>query len=94
MPRTFDIGGAEGLGPVPGARDRADGGAPDPAFHHEWEARVFVLNRVLLASGLYDLDQFRYAIEKMPAAEYEAASYYERWLLAIERLLREKGLVP
>jgi nitrile hydratase len=29
----------------------------------------------------------------MPPAEYLAASYYERWLFAIETLVREKGLL-
>jgi len=29
----------------------------------------------------------------MPAAEYLAASYYERWLHAITTLLVEKGVV-
>jgi nitrile hydratase len=91
MPSTFDLGGADGFGPVPGARD---GAAREPAFHHEWEARVFVLNRLLLKAGLYNLDEFRYAIERMPASEHAAASYYERWFVVIERLLRDKGVLP
>jgi nitrile hydratase len=94
MPRTFDIGGADGLGRVPGAGRGALRGGSESAFHHEWEARVFVLNRVLLQAGLYNLDEFRYAIERMAPDEYAAASYYERWLVAIERLLREKGVLP
>jgi hypothetical protein len=32
------------------------------------------------------LDQFRDAIERMPPAEYLEASYYERWLHAVETL--------
>jgi nitrile hydratase len=68
--------------------------ADEPPFHHEWEARVFVLNRLLLGKGIYNLDEFRYTIEKMPAAEYVASSYYEKWLVAIERLLKEKGTLP
>lgn len=92
MPHTFDIGGAEGLGPVPLAGDRGD--APEPAFHHDWEARVFVLNRLLIQAGVYNLDEFRFAIEQMPPPSYFAMSYYERWLVAIERLLREKRVLP
>jgi nitrile hydratase len=94
MARTFDIGGADGLGRVPGAGQDAPHGGSEPAFHHEWEARVFVLNRVLLRSGLYNLDEFRYAIERMAPGAYAAASYYERWFVAIERLLHEKGVLP
>jgi nitrile hydratase len=94
MPSTFDLGGAEGFGPVPGARDGVAREAREPAFHHEWEARVFVLNRLLLKAGLYNLDEFRYAIERLPSADHTAASYYERWFVAIEQLLRHRGVLP
>jgi nitrile hydratase subunit beta len=87
MPSTHDVGGADGFGPI--VREPGE-----PAFHHEWEARVFALNRRLLQLGLYNLDEFRFAIERMPAEAYLATSYYEKWLEAIERLLREKGVVP
>lgn len=83
--RPHDIGGAEGFGAVDTTPD------PEP-FHHEWEARVFALNRVLLGRGVYTLDEFRDAIERMPADAYHGSSYYERWLHAIETLLRERGV--
>jgi nitrile hydratase len=67
--------------------------ADEPPFHHEWEARVFALNRLLLAARIYNLDEFRYAIERMPPEEYARASYYEKWLVAIELLLRERGVL-
>jgi nitrile hydratase len=86
MSRTHDVGGATGFGPVV----REEG---EPPFHHEWEARVFVLNRLLLAARVYNLDEFRHAVERMPPEEYLASSYYEKWLVAIERLLAEKGVV-
>ena len=38
------------------------------------------------------VDEFRDAIERIPPAEYLEASYYERWLRAIETLLTEKGI--
>jgi len=41
----------------------------------------------------YHLDEFRNAIERMPAARYLDATYYERWLTALETLLVEKGVV-
>ena len=83
--RPHDLGGAEGFGAIA----IQDDGAP---FHHEWEARVFAINRTLLARGLYTLDEFRFAIEQMTPDDYAAASYYERWLYAIEKLLADKGL--
>jgi len=40
---------------------------------------------------VYNLDQFRDAIERMPPEEYLAAGYYERWLAAIETLTAGYG---
>ena len=88
MPHMNDVGGMFGFGPV-----ETEGGAEAPGFHHEWEARVFAINRLLLARGTYTLDEFRYAVERMDPQAYLAASYYERWLHAIETLLREKGVI-
>lgn len=86
MSRIHDVGGMHGFGPL--AIE-----AGEPPFHHEWEARVFAINRFLLRSGRYTLDEFRAAIERMPPAQYLAASYYERWLFAVETLVREKGVL-
>ncbi len=86
MEKIHDIGAKPGFGAI----DTADGEAP---FHHEWEARVFAINRLLLKAGIYTLDEFRYAVERLSADEYFEWSYYERWLAAIERLLAEKGVL-
>ena len=79
MGRMNDVGGMEGFGPVDPTEDH------EP-FHADWEARVYALNVAMLRRGVYNLDQFRDAIERMPPAAYLAASYYERWLVAIESL--------
>ena len=86
MKRPHDIAGADIVGAIDAAPD-------DEPFHHEWEARVFALNRLFLSRRLYTLDEFRDRIERMPPAEYRAASYYERWFHAIESLLVEKGVL-
>jgi len=65
----------------------------EPAFHADWEARVYALAKVLQQRGLFNGDQLRDAIERLPPAEYLAASYYERWLGAVELLLTEQGLL-
>ena len=85
MSRINDVGGMQGF---PAVVQEAD----EPPFHADWEAHVFALNRALLRRGVYNLDEFRDAIERMPAQEYLAASYYERWLAAITTLLAEKGV--
>jgi nitrile hydratase len=77
--RVNDVGGQSGFGEI-----ITDDG--EVAFHADWEARVYALNAALLRRGVYNLDQFRDALERMPPAEYLAASYYERWLAAIETL--------
>jgi nitrile hydratase len=86
MPSAHDVGGAPGFGPIVRETD-------EPPFHHEWEARVFALNRRLMQLGYYNLDEFRFAVERMPREAYLGSSYYEKWLIAVERLLQEKGVL-
>lgn len=80
------MGGQTGFGAVD-----PDPGDQEP-FHADWEARVFALNTALLRRGVFNLDEMRDAIERIPPRRYLAASYYERWLIAIETLLRDKGM--
>jgi nitrile hydratase subunit beta len=79
------MGGQTGFGPVP----TGDGAQP---FAADWEARVYALAAVLRRRGLFNDDELRDAIERLPPAEYLAASYYERWLAAIETLADRKGV--
>ena len=44
--------------------------------------------------GLYNLDEFRSAVEEIEPARYFALSYYERWLMAVEALLARRGVAP
>ena len=80
------MGWQTGFGPVPAGDD--DG----PSFAADWEARVYALSTVLRRRGLFNSDELRDAIERLPPQEYLAASYYERWLGAIELLVAEKGV--
>ncbi len=86
MSRINDVGGMQGFGPVGPELD-------EPPFHADWEAHVFAMNASLIGRGIYNLDEFRDAVELMPPQEYLAASYYERWFHAITRLLVDKGVV-
>jgi nitrile hydratase subunit beta len=85
MSRLNDVGGMHGFGPIEPAAD-------EPPFHAEWEARVFALNRLLMQRGLYNLDQFRDAVEQIEPARYFTLTYYERWLEAIEQLLAQRRI--
>jgi nitrile hydratase len=53
---------------------------------------VYALAAVLRRRGVFNDDELRDAIERLPPQEYLAASYYERWLGAIEMLVAEKGV--
>lgn len=85
MNGIHDMGGMHGFGRVPIERD-------EPVFHAPWEGRVLAM-QVRTRGRIYHLDEFRNAIERMPAVQYLDASYYERWLTALETLLVEKGVV-
>ena len=80
------MGGQTGFGPVPAGEG---GGSP---FAADWEARVYALAAVLRRRGLFNDDELRDAIERLPPRDYLAASYYERWLAALEMLADEKGV--
>ncbi len=86
MSRVHDIGGQAGFGPVPVWENG------EPPFAADWEARVYALANVLRRRGLFNDDQLRDAIERLPPEQYLAASYYERWLAAVEMLVTEKGV--
>ncbi|MBI4304785.1 MAG: nitrile hydratase subunit beta [Chloroflexi bacterium] len=84
MDGIHDLGGMHGFGPVNREQD-------EPAFHAEWEAAARAMVRESLLQGLFNLDEFRHAIERMAPDKYLAATYYERWLQAVATLAVEKG---
>ncbi len=83
MNGVHDLGGTHGHGPPLIERD-------DEPFHAEWEVRVHALMNLCRRAGLFNLDEFRYTIERMPPASYLESGYYERWLTAVERLVEAK----
>lgn len=85
MDGVHDMGGMHGFGRVP-VED-------DARFHADWERLVFAIDHVEGAQGISDIDEKRHAIERMDPAAYLSASYFERWLAALETLLVEKDVV-
>jgi hypothetical protein len=85
MSRINDVGGMAGFPPIVEEPD-------EPPFHADWEAHVLALNGALIKRGVYNLDEFRDAIERMSPQDYLASSYYEKWFTAITTLLVEKGV--
>jgi nitrile hydratase subunit beta len=67
----------------------------DRAEHQlaDWEVLMDALENALEDRGVWNVHEMRRGIESMPLAEYEAASYYERWLFAAETILEEQGVL-
>ena len=85
MNGVHDMGGMHGMGPVEIEKN-------EPVFHSEWEARVLALNLACGFHGKWNIDMSRHSRERIPPAEYLAATYYEKWLCGLELLLVENGL--
>jgi nitrile hydratase subunit beta len=81
--RVHDRGGWPNAGPI----DRKE------HAYTMWEMRTDAIRGVLGAKQIIRTDELRRAIESIEPAQYERLSYYERWIVAIEALLIEKGLL-
>jgi nitrile hydratase len=86
MDGMHDLGGRQGFGPIRYAHDAQ-------AFHAQWEVRVNSLYAHAVRRGLFNMDEYRHAIERMDPRHYLTASYYERSLTSLATLLVEKGLM-
>jgi nitrile hydratase beta subunit len=86
MDGVHDLGGKQGFGPVRYTHDAT-------AFHSKWEVRANVLYANAVRQGLFNMDEYRHAIERMDPRHYLSASYYERSLTSLASLLVEKGVV-
>jgi hypothetical protein len=86
MDGMHDLGGRQGFGPVRYTRNA-------PAFHADWEVRANSLYAFAVRLGLFNMDEYRHAIERMEPRHYLAASYYERSLTSLATLCVEKGIV-
>ena len=86
MNGIHDMGGMDGFGPVEREAD-------EPVFHEPWEGRILALTRACGAWGKWNIDTSRSGIEQMPPEDYLRASYYEKWLWRLEKLLVDAGMV-
>src|SRR6201996_9703281 len=86
MDGMHDLGGKQGFGKVRHTPDA-------PAFHAEWEMRVHALYSLAVRLGIFNMDEYRHAIERMEPRLYLSASYYERSLTSLATLCVEKGIL-
>jgi nitrile hydratase len=80
-----DMGGMDGFGKVEVEPN-------EPPFHEKWEGRVMAMQRAMGYAGAWHIDHARYAQERIPPHTYLTASYYQKWALAMERNVVERGL--
>ena len=85
MDGVHDMGGMDGFGKVEVEPN-------EPVFHAPWEGRVLAMQRAMGYAGAWHIDHSRFAQEKLPPTVYLMASYYERWVLAMESNVLERGL--
>lgn len=74
------------MGPLPFEQN-------EPTYHTEWERTTFGVNMLLLMTGIYNADESRHSMERIPAPHWLNSSYYRHWLDGMEMLLLEKGFV-
>src|SRR4029079_9028132 len=86
MDAVYDLGGRQGFGRVRYAQKAT-------AFHAPWEVRVNALYAQGVKAGIFNIEEYRHAIERMEPRHYLTASYYERSLTSLATLCVEKGLV-
>jgi nitrile hydratase len=85
MDGIHDMGGMDGFGTVVAEPN-------EPPFHEPWEGRVLALQRAMGYAGAWPNDQARFARERLPPQVYLTSSYYQKWLLAMEVNVLERGL--
>lgn len=86
MDGIHDIGGKQGFGPVNYTINAS-------SFHAPWEQRVNAMYSLAVRHGVFNMDEYRHAIERMEPRYYMAASYYERMLTSLAALCVEKKLL-
>jgi nitrile hydratase beta subunit len=86
MDGMHDLGGKQGFGKVRHVPNA-------PAFHAGWEMRVHALYSLAVRLGIFNMDEYRHAIERMEPRTYLTASYYERALTSLATLCVEKGVL-
>ena len=80
--RHHDMGG-QPAGPI----DRSE--------HHlaDWEILADAINQALAAKGIRRTDETRRVVEDLDAELYRSLSYYERWIVSMEKILTEKKIL-
>jgi nitrile hydratase len=87
MDGIHDLGGKQGYGPVQYTLNAT-------AFHSPWEVRVNAMYAHAVRRGIFNMDEYRHAIERMDPRHYLTASYFERSLTGFATLPVERACSP
>jgi nitrile hydratase len=90
MNGIHDMGGMHGFGRVPYKRQSP---REDVLFPESWQGRVFGMLNLTSGAGLGNVDEFRHAIERIAPELYLSVGYYGRWMLSLQTMLIEHGIV-
>jgi len=84
MVGPHDIGGKD-FGPI----------NLEPHQRTAFDKKVDGLQKLLGAGGLriYKIDELRRMIEQLNPKDYNSLGYYQRWIIAIEKLIVDKGVL-
>lgn len=86
MNGVHDIGGTDGLGPVPFSKE-------EPVWRAEWERTAFGMFAMPFRAGFFGVDSFRHAVEKLHPAVYLMTPYYQHWMHSAEHHGVAKGIL-
>ena len=86
MNGVHDLGGTDGLGPVPVP-------ASEPLFGADWEKAAFGMFSMPFRAGFFGVDAFRFGIEQMHPAAYLLSPNYEHWAHTVEHYGVAKGVL-
>jgi len=83
MPKMHDRGGRLDAGPI----------VQTDHQYSIWEKKGDAIAQLMGQKKLRTTDEMRRTMEAMEPEQYERLSYYDRWLVATESLLVEKGVL-
>ena len=84
MDGVHDMGGMAGFGKIEVEEN-------EPVFHAAWEGHVLAMQLAMIYADAWRIDQARFAQEQLPPLTYLSATYYQRWLLGMEKSIIERG---
>ncbi len=91
MDGFHDLGGFQGFGKVP---HTINSQSYKPVFKEDWEHLGYCLGFLgMLHLNKFNIDEVRYAVERIDVRQHVATRYYERYLIAAATLMVEKGVL-